>query len=120
MTDEEIRIKVAESLGAKWHSVLTTPKIERLVLAFRQWTDLGANRWDLPDGRVLSHDVPNYPEDLNACAEFEAALTDEERRSYFFHLFGTQRLEDGDLWKAVSATARQRCQAYLKTKGLLP
>ena len=115
LTNEEIRIKVAESLGAKWHSVLTTPKIERLVLAFRQWTDLGANRWDLPDGRALSHDVPNYPEDLNACAEFEKTLTDKELWQIDAILFNLP-----DCRAPFVATARQRCLAYLKTKGIIP
>lgn len=54
-------------------------------------------------------------EDLNACAELEATLTDEEE----------QRMNDL-LWDAMDgrkhlfrATPRQRCLAYLKTKGII-
>lgn len=100
LTNEEIRIKLAESLA--WRK---TPFGDSIGDHPRTW-------------RTLS-DLPNYPESLDACAEFEKTLTECERRAYFFHLFGTQRLEDGDLWKAVAATPRQRCLAYLKTKGII-
>lgn len=115
MTNEEIRIKVAEAMG--WKSPFNE----------REWLHNSGSEGEDVYGKFVGTDpcgdreqVPNYPFDLNACAEFEKTLTECERRQYFFHLFGSQRLEDGDLWKAVAATARQRCIAYLKTKGIIP
>ena len=98
LTDEEIRIKVAEAHGTmRWSYALPTKCI-------------GAN-------------VPNYPEDLNACASFEATLTDAEHLRYRVQLWNVVITEgDETTWdrQFVSATARQRCLAYLKTKGLIP
>ena len=123
LTDDEIRIKVAEAMGARWHSVLTGPQSERLVLAFSQWTNLGPLRWELSDGRILSPQISNYPESLDACAEFEKTLTDAEQPRYALNLWeqlvGAPHIFK-DSFKFVTATARQRCIAYLKTKGILP
>ena len=101
-TDEEIRIKVAEACG------------EETVFNLH----------------------PNYPLDLNACASFEATLTDEEKPSYVRCLNASHPTSDifypdqaergfnnklaGEVFGLVSTTARQRCLAYLKTKGLIP
>lgn len=110
-TDEEIRIKVAEAHGTmRWSYALPT--------------------------KCIGASVPNYPEDLNACASFEATLTDEEKPCYVGWLnashptsdiFYPDQSERGfnnklarEVFGLVSATARQRCLAYLKTKGLLP
>lgn len=108
MTDEEIRIKVAESLG--W---TVNPEVR----------DLGTH----PQMERGHHFLPNYPLDLNACAEFEKLLTYEEADEYDDHL-GDICKRDNDLtdnptpWRfaVTTATARQRCLAYLKTKGVLP
>lgn len=94
MTDEEIRIKVAEACG------------EETVFNLH----------------------PNYPEDLNACAEFETTLTDEEQTHYTAQLIAqcgevareSRNLKFVRLFYQITATARQRCLAYLKTKGLIP
>lgn len=124
LTDEEIRIKVAEAMGARWHSVLTGPQSEKLVLAFSQWTNLGPSRWGLSDGRILSPQISNYPEDLNATHEMEAALEWTEFADYQTKLEKVVQSE----WTERSrfpchrefATARQRSIAFLKTKGLIP
>lgn len=62
--------------------------------------------------------LPDYLNDLNSIHEAENFLTEDQQRRYFFHLFKTQRLDDGALWKAVHITARQRAEAFLKTLGL--
>ena len=69
LTDEEIRIKVAEAMG--WHE-------EKEPVG-----SANASAWWHNNDRYPSYlmPVPNYPEDLNACAEFEAKLTDEEKAS---------------------------------------
>lgn len=127
LTDEEIRIKVAESRG--WT---------------REPTDIqGLYGWISPQGGFAGRyhhpempepyegdpSVPNYPKDLNACAEFEATLTDEEQQEYFYQLNeevglvsprSPAWLLEWSVFKLVTATARQRCLAFLKTKGILP
>lgn len=121
MTNEEIRIKVAEAMGARWHSVLTGPQSERLVLAFSQWTNLGPLRWKLSDGRILSPQISNYPESLDACAEFEKTLTTEQRHDYVRALRHiTEAWDAMPEFTTTFATARQRCLAYLRVKGILP
>lgn len=65
----------------------------------------------------------NYPESLDACAEFEKSLTDAEQPRYAINLW--EQLTGAphvfkDSFKFVTATARQRCIAYLKVKGILP
>lgn len=103
MTNEEIRIKLAESLA--WRK---TPFGDSIGDHPRTW-------------RTLS-DLPNYPESLDACAEFEATLTWKEHLSFRKHLWDIViTLGPEDTWdrQFVSADAKTRCLAYLKTKGLI-
>lgn len=103
MTNEQIRIKIAESLGWK--------KVKDF-----KWNENGKIR--LPKHWVSSSDLPNYPEDLNACAEFEKALEGFKYGDYLIDLgcffndsgFGGHR-------EQYSAAAPQRCEAYLRTIG---
>jgi hypothetical protein len=88
VTDEQINIAIAESLG---------------------WKLLANNRWTRPCGFYA--DLPNYTADLNACHELEKTLNTDDARSYYRIL----ELQLG--WESASATARQRCEAYLKTIG---
>jgi 7,8-dihydro-6-hydroxymethylpterin-pyrophosphokinase len=93
LTDEEIQIKVAEACGTmRWSYALPTKCI-------------GAN-------------VPNYPEDLNACAEMEGTLKPEEWLSYWSFLEELACRPNNT--PIIFATARQRSIAFLKTKGLIP
>ena len=89
MTDDQINIAIAESLG---------------------WKLLANNRWTKPCG--IYADLPNYTSDLNACHEFEKALNTDDAHMYYWRL----KQEIG--WEYASATARQRCEAYLKTLNL--
>lgn len=108
LTDEEIRIKLAEACG------------------WKPTTD-GGICWDSNGKAILN--PPNYPADLNSCAEFEKTLTTEEQQEYFYQLNeevglvsprSPAWLLEWSVFKLVTATARQRCLAYLKTKGVLP
>ena len=109
MTDEQINIAIAESL--EWDVVFDTlckitpdhngePVIEPIA------------------------PLPNYTSDLNACHDCVRALTDAQRTTYREHL--------SKIWTrdynsrcglfpphddSVNATARQRCEAYLRTIG---
>ncbi len=98
MTPENMRIAIAESLG------LTCDK---------------DGNWSLPTGHYCPNGTPpNYPEDLNACASFEATLGYDERREYQKWL-ELNWMEGSTLtWTVIHATAPQRCEAYLRTKAL--
>ena len=96
MNNAEIRIKIAESLSWK-----QTPFGEPINGHPQTW-------------RILA-DLPNYPESLDACAEFEAANWDNHK-IYLRNLIDIcQTPED-----AITATPLQRCLAYLRTKNLIP
>lgn len=119
MTDQQIRIAVAEVMG--WRFV-------------RKERD--DNRMIDPKGHYSSTDsIPNYPADLNACHEMEKILTREQRIEARWHL--VQITDDNyttwepheyktlDIWEmslsdidaCLNATARQRCEAFLRTLG---
>jgi hypothetical protein len=115
MTDEEIRIKVAETMGWK-------PDPET-----KFWYALGPDEIlaGFKDGIVSP--LPDYLNDLNACSEFEAMLTDDELWEYSKLLMDYRQAANGfplasrsEVLKLQKATAAQRCIAFLKTKGVLP
>jgi len=62
--------------------------------------------------------LPNYPSDLNAMHDAEKAMNDEELMDYHGKL-GCSK-EFGDWWNKnlAHASARQRAEAYVITKGL--
>jgi hypothetical protein len=71
-------------------------------------------------------DVPNYYADLNACAEFEATLTDEQWMPYLHYIYDqVPGFREGSYWyenfetqrQVASATAPQRSIAFLHVHG---
>ena len=98
MTDQEIRIAVTEELG--W---INTPD---------GWYD-SINRRTFP--WIGNHNLPDYCHDLNACAEMEKALTEEQWIDYQATLWGI--LDRDRETNPRSATARQRCEAFLRVRG---
>lgn len=60
--------------------------------------------------------LPDFPSDLNACREFEEALTDNQRYDYVAYVIGKAW---GDVWTSddafalCHATAEQRCRAFV-------
>ena len=88
MTDEQINIAIAETMG---------------------WKLLANNRWTKPCG--MWADLLNYTSDLNDCHKFEKALNTDDAHMYYWRL----KQEIG--WEYASATASQRCENYLKTIG---
>lgn len=139
MTNEEIRIKVAEAMGLF--------RIEPLRRTTRKRNDdpNGVRLWYCSEhhgGAATYSEVPNYPEDLNACHEMEKSLvTVGEWISYMENLASVATIptNGATAWELVCkmshsdqkgvlyglagfvhATARQRCLAYLKVKGILP
>lgn len=94
MTHEQQNITIATACG--WTDCKLVGSDET------QWTAVG----DQPGSRHHI-EIPNYYGDLNACAEMEKTLTPDEAWDYCDYLD-----------RNVSATAPQRCEAFLRTKGL--
>lgn len=103
MTDQAIRIAVAEACG--WTDVAV-------------FSDGSVNGYH---GNRVGHkrEVPNYLFDLNACADMEATLSPAEEAGYFLEL---QKLIVPPYLKhfapCIRATARQKCEAFLRAKWL--
>ncbi len=109
MNNNEIRIAIAQSLG--WKHV----------------EPYGNEAWGCnaegKDWKFL-HQLPNYPESLDGCREFEEPLN----ANYEMQTLYVRRLTEVVYRKKHSgcsiefamatANALQRCEAYLKMKGL--
>jgi hypothetical protein len=105
MSDDEIRIAIAEARGLEQCQMIDGIP-SGIKPPLRDW---------MP--------VPDWPADLNACHEFEETLTDEDQSDYTDALALVLRANwnsnNGyDHWMIAHATARQRCEAFLKVKGL--
>lgn len=115
MTDIEMRIAIAGACGWKQTHIMQMGPKGKYVRTYRK-------------GRGKLHQkLPNYLNDLNACAEFEATLTDDELWEYSKLLMDYRQAANGfpmasrsEVLKLQKATARQRCIAFLKTKGIIP
>lgn len=117
MTDQEMRIAIAEACGLERDgSVTPTPSGQPI---FREW-------WQSTDAfRAHSiDDLPDYLNDLNAMHEAEKLFSDEQVQQYVEHLVtGTNaRFKVGThtnihLWNIYHSTARQRAEAFLKAIG---
>lgn len=126
MTDEQINIAIAESLGWKvrWQNQGGAPTLENKPAGhcWAVWTN--PNGWGL-DSNYDPIFPPNYTSDLNACHELEKMLDDKQLARYAQQIIGSARrkmnIPDHESHYPVpfiiSATARQRCEAYLRTLG---
>lgn len=116
MTPNEINEAIAKSLG--WQNTMVVSEKCGLFSGLLIGED--------PHGKVGT--IPNYYSDLNACAEFESSLTDYEDRNKYINNLQDRVLETlhpdshDDLvlceFTFATATAPQRCEAYLRLKGL--
>ena len=107
LTDDQIRIKCAEAMGWRCISSHTVGR--------------SGKQRDVIKGKeprsCMQKELPAYAADLNACAEFRASLTEEERTNYVFALSDIAT-QPGDMgWGVANATARQHCLAFLTVKG---
>ena len=104
----ELRVKVAELCG------YTTEEREHHTI------------WIRPNGETLGYvaHLLDYSNDLNACAEFEKGLSKEQKEVYTCNLYRVVVNSDGrrhfpiSAWMAfwlLSATAEQRCRAFVAT-----
>jgi hypothetical protein len=113
LSDEELRIKAAKAL--RWTDV----QPGRNGFGSFNGVPVGVPPWYKGKNPEYNRDpLPNFPGDLNACHEFEEALTVDQAWAYSRELDkllgtaagkGTGRIDE---W-AFHATARQRCIALL-------
>lgn len=107
----ELRAKVAELCG--WKKEVTPFKRHGHELWGLPNTQLDQAWWH-PDIAGCRGLPPDYPSDLNACAEFEKGLNDNQRVAYLRHLIGRTHII-GEITAAIFATAEQRCRAFIAT-----
>lgn len=97
MSNDEIRIAIAEELGWDFEK-----------------SDINHGLSFVKGEKgTLRCGIHNYPEDLNACHEIENTLDEESYRLFIGHLVSI--LKPGQF--AVRATALERSTAYLNLKG---
>lgn len=98
-SDKATKVAIAERVGWKLND---------------DWRRPGIGKWYEKKGEPARRLVrlPDYLNDLNACAEFEATLTDRQYESYRQELYFVAGSND------IRATARDRCAAFVKTMGL--
>ena len=126
MTDNEIRIAVAEAMG--WKHIFHHKWL-------REYGREGEDLWCELGGKSLDGDdmpLPNYSADLNACAKMRRTLTKDEREDFASCLeavcsagqlsmaaLDPHGVTDyAELFDILDATALQQCEAFLRVKGL--
>jgi len=101
MSDEQINIRVAKILGLP----IASDGITHCLTP----CDMGGKCNQ--DGPLLKK-VPNYVADLNACHEFEKTLGDID--NWMLYDKALAEITEGFTFHA---TARQRCEAFLRVHG---
>jgi hypothetical protein len=104
MNDEQMRIAIAKACG------------------WRPYKPITHNGWPLlmtppkkPNKEGWLEPIPDYLNDLNAMAEAEKMLTEEQFSKYGWTLLGDGKIE---CRKFLAATTRQRAIAFIKTLNL--
>lgn len=115
MTDNDIRIAIAEACG-----------YEHCNHDTRLWKKGGRFYWITggPFRGTSFAPLPDYPNDLNACAEFWAKMdTAELQNRYIAALAEVCWADEGRannqvVFNQVTATARQHCETFLRALNL--
>ena len=120
MNPEQMRIAIAEACGYKW--------ITHTSSGIVALSNVGPNQFWKYCERPLDVSgycsfVPNYPSDLNACADMEKTLISGKAREYYevqlpqICGYGAMSFDFQNKRLIVSATAPKRCEAFLRTVG---
>lgn len=117
-----LTLEKVEAVGEEEGETMTPERI-RIKLAERMGFDHIGNDGLVGMRNGFIRDVPNYPEDLNATHEMEKTLSEEEYHAYLDLLVtmiagNAMNPRHRDYPKIVSATAQQRCDAFLRVKGV--
>ena len=127
MTNERIRIKIAEALGWKQTAgrngdYIARPNGTEVWHYDNRGNSYGpTNNWQL---LLQRKEIPDYPNDLDACHEMEKVLTDEQSEMFadaICRMVCGRTVDAASTYEiayCIHATARQRCEAFLKTLGL--
>jgi hypothetical protein len=111
MNHTQMRIAIAQSLG--WTDVAHGVGPNRDLV-------LGNEPMRNSSGKIYGYSVdrqpPDYPGDLNACHQMEKYLTKPELWQMTTELAYVVPAST----PLAHATASQRCEAYLRVKGLIP
>lgn len=112
MTDDEINQRIAEACGWKWHGA-------------EEWEPHPRKPYWKQDGGVPYQTAPNYVSDLNAMHEAEKTLDARATEAFMKALYRQiegcylqtycDEIEWDESFPLVTATARQRAEAFLKT-----
>jgi hypothetical protein len=104
MTDEQINKAIAKALGLKIEIERITRRGNPDQNRVQLWCLIEPHGW---------RRLPNYCNDLNAMHEVEGTLSDAVFERYYLALYDST----GSTRWPVSATARQRAEAFLRTLG---
>lgn len=114
MTPEAMRVAIAEACGIRWKE------------EFVYGEDVSSEKWfriTFPDGREccsisVSIKLPDYPNDLNACAEMRKCVPEGKRAEYALTL-GEICGKSGDMgWGEADAKPEQHCETFLRVMNL--
>lgn len=91
-----------------------------VLLGYRLELRRYARGWWIAPNNYASMSPPDYYSSLDACAEFERSLTRSEMWDYQQSFCESNSEYDADEYHVtlIKLTAPQRCEAYLKVKGL--
>lgn len=121
MTDNEVRIAMAEVDGWVLEIREQYAGVKK-VCGYGKNIHLGLGSADR-DFATHCASLPEYLTDLNVVHEVEKKLTEKLRGDYIEHLSevchcdGWEIMDTPDRFDMVHATARQRCEAILRTFG---
>lgn len=129
---EEIRIKMAECLG--WTFDKSRFSGHECVVVSHPSHGTSTGRLEQVSAMLDLLKCPNYPEDLNACHAAEKTLNKEQQKLYADCLYvitglGTEQPNPHSekelvqwftraFFQVATATAMQRCEAFLRVKSL--
>lgn len=128
MTAEQQRIAIVREMGWTDAHVKAWREVAELKREYRKLPKKASfSGWAIADKIAKAErdpnylgDIPNYPADLNACAEFEKTLSDREWEKYVALLSqGITRTWWEGARAVCRAKAEQRCEAFLRTKGII-
>jgi len=108
MTNQQINECIAKLCG--WTSKEET--IERVSAGY-DWTETYTT-WSHP-GRGRHLKPPNYSGSLDCCREFEKFSSSDDWNAYFEQLIWVCERDETE---PMIALASQRCEAFLRVKGL--
>lgn len=121
LTEDQLNVAVAELLG--WREIKKRKYFDGDECQ-TEYKALGG----IPPGMPKSCDceIPPFTTSLDAMAQAEATLTDEERNEYAFALYDDTKdslhnyngaIKWGTVFEFVTMTASQRARAFLRAKG---